>query len=82
MDRIIEIFTNPWLYALGCLVVTLLCIVAVFFEKLKLKKATLTIGDIIIYLMLAGFSWIGLIIATVVCLITNTEWLNKPIARF
>ena len=81
MEGIYYVLTTPWLYALGCLICGLLCIAAAFFEKKKLKKFTLTVGDIIIYIMLTALSWIGLIVATVVCLITNTEWLNKVIMR-
>lgn len=82
LERVFSVMTNPWMFLLGCLVTFLLCVAAAFFEKLKLNKFTLTIGDIIIYFMLTCFSWYGLIIATVVCLITNTTWLNKVIKRF
>lgn len=82
LERVFGVMTNPWMFFLGCIVTLLLCVAAAFFEKLKLKKFTLTVGDIIIYIMLTCFSWYGLIIATVVCLITNTPWLNKVIKRF
>lgn len=85
MKEIYSYLTTTQNYFIGCAVVVVLCLIMLFREKTDLrkenKKTSITAGDIIIYIMLTCFSWIGVIIATILAFITNTEWLNKPIIR-
>ncbi len=80
--EIYQYLTTTQNYLIGCGIVALLCLIMLFCEKKKLKKVSVTFGDIIIYVVLSALSWYGLIVATIVCFITNTEWMNKPIIRF
>jgi hypothetical protein len=82
MLEIYNYLTTPWMYLLGSLIVIIVCIFDVIIEKWKLNKTKVTIGDIIIYIMLAAMSWVGLIVTCIVCFVTTTPFCNKTIIKF
>lgn len=76
-------FLSPIFYISGILVTLLFCALAVFIESKppRLTKSNVTYGDIVVFILLAALSWIGLAFAAIICMVNNTKWFNKTLFR-
>lgn len=76
-------FLSPIFYISGILVTLLFCALAVFIESKppRLTKSNVTYGDIVVFILLAALSWIGLAFAAIICMVNNTNWCNKTVFR-